>query len=67
MGSRVDVNQNAVGREPLGAVRRDSIAVIEVPHLVGVETDLFAVVHLHGELSVFADMLHRAEVAVGNA
>jgi hypothetical protein len=48
-------------------VAGDSIAVVEVPHSLGVEADGFPVVHLHVELAVFVDLPDRAKVAIGNA
>ena len=67
MNFRIDVDQYAVSGQTLGAVARNSVAMIEMSHLVGIEADRFAVVHLYGELAVFVDALHRAQVAVGNA
>ncbi len=67
MAACVDIHENTVGGESLGAMTGDSVAVVEVPHLVGVEGDGFTVVHLYGELAVLVDLLHRAKVAVSNA
>ena len=41
----VDVYQHTVSRESLGAVTGDGIAMIEVPHLFGVERNRFAIIH----------------------
>ena len=66
MNLGVDVHQDAVCRKSLRTVGRDSIAVIEMAHFVGVEGDHFSLVHPDGELAVFSDALDGAEVTVGN-
>jgi hypothetical protein len=63
----INIDDDALRSESLRAMTGDGIAVIEVPHLVGIEGYRFAVVHLYGELAVFVDALHGAKVAVGNA
>ena len=63
----VDVHQNPVGGESLGAVAGDGIAMIEVPHLVGVERNGLAIVHADGKLSILTDALDGAEVTIGDA
>ena len=67
MDVAIKIDHHTFRCESLGTMTGDRIAVIEVSHLVGIEADRFAVVHLHGELAVFVDALHRAKVAVGNA
>ena len=62
----VDVYQHAVSRESLRAVTGDGIAMIEVPHLFGVERNRFAVIHADGELPIL-DPFHSGEIAVGDA
>jgi hypothetical protein len=44
-----------------------ALAVVEVPHLVGVKRNRFAAVHANGQKSIIADLFDRAEVAIGNA
>ena len=67
MDVAVDIDDYSVGRESLRAVTGDGIAVIEVPHLGGIEPHRFAAVHPYGKLAVLVDVFDRAEVAVGNA
>ncbi len=67
MNVAVEVHHDTFRCESLGTMTGDRVAMIEVPHLVGVEADGFAVVHLYGEPAVFVDALHRAKVAVGNS
>ncbi|MHB8348754.1 MAG: hypothetical protein ACYDHM_16800 [Acidiferrobacterales bacterium] len=54
----VDVDEHALGGESLRAVAGDSIAMIEVPHLVRIEGYGFAVIHADGDWSIFADLLN---------
>jgi len=63
----VDVHQYSVSGEPLGAMTGDGVAMIEVPHLIGVERNGLAALHMHGKLTVLADVLDRADIAVGDA
>ena len=56
MNFAVDIHQYPVCCESLGAMTGDRVAVIEVPHLVGIEADRFAVVHLYGKRVVLAAM-----------
>lgn len=66
MDVAIEVHHDPFRRESLGTVAGDSVAVVEVPHLIGIEADRFTIVHLYGKLAVFVDALHGAEVAVGN-
>ena len=67
MDVAIKVHHDTFRRDSLRTMTGDSVAVIEVPHLVGIEADGFAVVHLRGEMAVFVDALNGAKVAVGNA
>ena len=62
----VNVHNNAVGGEPLGAVARDGVAVVKVAHLGRIERHVFPVVHLYLELTSPVNLFHGAEVAVGH-
>ena len=48
-------------------MRGHSVAMIEVPHVVGVERNYLAVVHADGDQPILPDMLDGSEVSVGNA
>ena len=63
----VDVNNDPICGESLGAVAGDSVTMIEVTHLMRVKIDAFATVHPHGKLAGAFDVLDRAKVTVGNA
>ena len=67
MGVAIDVHDDALSRESLRTMAGDSVAVVEVPHLVGVKVDGFAIVHAHGKFPVFLNPLNGAEVSVGNS
>jgi hypothetical protein len=64
----VHVHQYPVSSKPLGAVRGHGVAVVEVPHLGGVEADgaLFLAVHLHVDLGS-VDPLDGSKVTVGDS
>ena len=66
MDAGIGVNENAFGGEPLGTVAGNSIAVIEMAVLAGVEFDLAVVAEVHGhpaqliQLLRGRDWLHQA-------
>src|ERR1039458_9460188 len=63
----IGVDENAFGRKALGAVTGDSVAVVEMTMLAGVEFDLAVVVEACREATIGMDRLDRGEVAIGNA
>jgi hypothetical protein len=63
----IGVNEDAFGRESLGAVAGDGIAVVEMAMVAGVKFDLAAVVEACREPTVGMDCFDRGEVAIDNA
>jgi hypothetical protein len=68
MNLSVYIHKHPFGRKPLGTVRSDGIAVIEVAHLAGVEAYIpaFRALHSDADLAIFPDTLNGAEIAIGN-
>ena len=64
---RVSVNENAFGSEPLRAVTRDGIAVVEMTMFDGIELDLTTVVEACTKPTIGMDGLDGREVAIGDA
>jgi len=67
MYAGVGVDQNSFGRESLGAVAGDCVAVIEVAVVGGVEFDLPVVVEAGGDAAVERNGFDHRQVAVGDA
>ena len=67
MNVAIEIHHDTFRRESLGAVAGDGVTVVEVAHVIGIETDNFASVHFYGELAVLVDASHGAKVAVGDA
>ncbi len=65
---RVDVDENAPGRQPLSAVRRNGIAMIEGTEFFRIEGDGAAIlaVHVHRDF-VAAELCDRAQLAPDDA
>ena len=63
----IGVNEDASGCETLGTVAGDSIAVVEMTMLGGVELDLAIAVEAGGESATWIDRRDDGEVAIGNA
>ena len=53
MDAGVCVNEHALSGESLRAVTRDSVAVIEMSMLLGVEFDLAVVIEPHGDATIW--------------
>ena len=52
MDAGIGVNEDAVGREALGTVARDGVAVVKMTMISGVKLDLAVVVEASGDLAI---------------
>ena len=67
MDACIRMNEHALGGQTLGTVAGDSIAIIEVAILRGIEFDLAIIVESCYEAAVGMDGFNDCKVAIGNA
>ena len=63
----IGVDEDAFGREALGAVTGDGVAVVEMTMLTGIEVDLAVVVEAGQNTTLRLNRLDHSHVTIGNA
>ncbi len=66
MNAGVGVNEDALGGKPLRAVARDSIAVVEMRMLTGIEFNLAVITEARDHPAVGMDRFDDGKVAIRN-